>query len=130
MGLRERVQRALEGPVGESERLLTDLPNADAETKLSLLISGWGRGVSAALEELAIAIDELREQRTTARLDPTERGQATEQKQPHAAAGSSSKQAERTGLNEEQLIDEARESSEETAEVRKEAERVRRDLEQ
>jgi hypothetical protein len=50
MGLRERVQQAIAGPVGESERLLNDLPSADAETKLSILVSGWGRGLSAALE--------------------------------------------------------------------------------
>jgi len=65
MGLRERVQQAIAGPVGESERLLNDLPTADAETKLSILVSGWGRGLSAALEELAIAIDDLQGQRTT-----------------------------------------------------------------
>ena len=36
MGLRERVQQAIAGPVGESERLLNDLPTADAETKLKI----------------------------------------------------------------------------------------------
>jgi hypothetical protein len=41
MGLRERVQQAIAGPVGESERL-NDLPTADAQTKLSILVSGWG----------------------------------------------------------------------------------------
>jgi len=48
MGLRERVQQAIAGPVGESERLLNDLPTADAETKLSILVNGWGRTIGCA----------------------------------------------------------------------------------
>jgi hypothetical protein len=125
MGLRERVQQAIAGPVGESERLLNDLPTADAETKLSILVSGWGRGLSAALEELAIAIDDLQGQRTTempAATPPS--GQAEE---------TSSEPAERTGLtnaDEAQLIDEARKSREKTADAREKAKQARRRLEQ
>src|SRR5438132_1376931 len=52
-GVRERVQRALAGPVAESEKLLADLGDADAETRLSILTSGWFRGLAAALGELA-----------------------------------------------------------------------------
>ena len=125
MGLRERVQQAIAGPVGESERLLNDLPTADAETKLSILVSGWGRGLSAALEELAIAIDDLQGQRTTetpAATPPS--GQAEE---------TSSEPAERTDLtnaDEAQLIEEARKSREETADAREKAKQARRRLEQ
>jgi hypothetical protein len=125
MGLRERVQQAIAGPVGESERLLNDLPTADAETKLSILVSGWGRGLSAALEELAIAIEDLQGQRTTetpAATPPS--GQAEE---------TSSEPAERTDLtnaDEAQLIDEARKSREETADAREKAKQARRRLEQ
>jgi hypothetical protein len=125
MGLRERIQRAIAGPVGESERLLNDLPTADAETKLSILVSGWGRGLSAALEELAIAIDDLQGQRTTETPAPTPpSGQAEE---------TSSEPAERTDLtnaDEAQLIDEARKSREETADAREKAKQARRRLEQ
>jgi hypothetical protein len=125
MGLRERIQQAIAGPVGESERLLNDLPTADAETKLSILVSGWGRGLSAALEELAIAIDDLQGQRTTetpAATPPS--GQAEE---------TSSEPAERTDLanaDEAQLIDEASKSREETADAREKAKQARRRLEQ
>jgi hypothetical protein len=125
MGLRERIQQAIAGPVGESERLLSDLPTADAETKLSILVSGWGRGLSAALEELAIAIDDLQGQRTTetpAATPPS--GQAEE---------TSSEPAERTDLanaDEAQLIDEASKSREETADAREKAKQARRRLEQ
>jgi hypothetical protein len=125
MGLRERVQQAIAGPVGESERLLNDLPTADAETKLSILVSGWGRGLSAALEELAIAIDDLQGQRTTetpAATPPSRQAEET-----------SSEPAERTDLtnaDEAQLIDEARKSREETADAREEAKQARRPLEQ
>ena len=125
MGLRERVQQAIAGPVGESERLLNDLPTADAETKLSILVSGWGRGLSAALEELAIAIDDLQGQRTTETPTATPpSGQAEE---------TSSEPAERTDLtnaDEAQLIDEARKSREETADAREKAKQARRRLEQ
>lgn len=130
MGLRERVQQAVEGPVGESDRLLSDLQSADVETKLSILISGWGRGVSAALEELAVAIDDLQKRTSTATPDPATRGPADEQQTPESAAERTSKQADLTDLDEEQLIEKARRSSEETAEVRKEAAQVRRDLQQ
>jgi len=125
MGLRERVQQAIVGPVGESERLLNDLPTADAETKLSILVSGWGRGLSAALEELAIAIDDLQGQRTTetpAATPPSAQAEET-----------SSEPAERTDLtnaDEAQLIDEARKSREETADAREKAKQARRRLEQ
>jgi hypothetical protein len=125
MGLRERVQQAIAGPVGESERLLNDLPTADAETKLSILVSGWGRGLSAALEELAIAIDDLQGQRTTktpAANAPSRQAEET-----------SSEPAERTDLtnaDEAQLIDEARKSREETADAREKAKQARRRLEQ
>jgi hypothetical protein len=125
MGLRERVQQAIAGPVGESERLLNDLPTADAETKLSILVSGWGRGLSAALEELAIAIDDLQGQRTTetpATTPPSKQAEET-----------SSEPTERTDLtnaDEAQLIDEARKSREETADAREKAKQARRQLEQ
>jgi len=125
MGLRERVQQAIAGPVGESERLLNDLPTADAETKLSILVSGWGRGLSAALEELAIAIHDLQGQRTTktpAATPPSRQAEET-----------SSGPAERTDLtdaDEAQLIDEARKSREETADAREKAKQARRRLEQ
>jgi hypothetical protein len=57
-GLRERIREAIAQPVAEAEKLLSELTDVDRETKLSILISGWGRGLAAALEELAIAIDE------------------------------------------------------------------------
>ncbi len=125
MGLRERVEQAIAGPVGESERLLNDLPSADAETKFSILVNGWGRGLSAALEELAIAIDDLQGQRTTETPAATPPSGQTEE--------TSSEPAERTDLtnaDEAQLIDEARKSREETADAREKAKQARRRLEQ
>jgi hypothetical protein len=125
MGLRERVQQAIAGPVGESERLLNDLPTADAETKLSILVSGWGRGLSAALEELAIAIDDLQGQRTTETPAVTPPSRQAEE--------TSSEPAERTDLtdaDEARLIDEARKSREETADASEKAKQARRRLEQ
>jgi hypothetical protein len=59
--LRERIRLAIEAPVGEAEKLLSELKDADSETRLSILISGWSRGLASALEELAIAVDELQQ---------------------------------------------------------------------
>jgi hypothetical protein len=60
MSERERVQRAVEGPVAEAMKLLDEARGADTETRLMILINGWGRGLSAGLEELALAIEGLR----------------------------------------------------------------------
>jgi hypothetical protein len=129
MGLRERVRQAIEGPVGESEKLLSELPNANAETKLSLLINAWGRGLSAAIEELAIAVDDLGKAHAAPTPGQRARSQPAEQEPPTDAAKDTSAPVEEAD-SDEQLIDESRRSREETAELRKESERDRRDLEQ
>jgi ActR/RegA family two-component response regulator len=127
--VRERVRQALAGPVAEGEKLLADLQDADADTSLSILVSGWFRGLAAALEELAIAVDDLLARpatETAVSPAPSERNEATPS--PPAAAESS----ERVDLGEadpEQMSEEARKSREETAKLRKEAERDRRRLE-
>jgi hypothetical protein len=56
---RERVARAIEGPVEEAAKLLAELTDTDAHTRLTIAIDGWGRGLAAGLEELAVAVDEL-----------------------------------------------------------------------
>jgi hypothetical protein len=60
MGARERVVAALEAPVAEAEKLLAETPHADEHTRLSILMTGWFRGVAGALEELAVELDEQR----------------------------------------------------------------------
>jgi hypothetical protein len=130
MGLRERVRHAIKGPVEESHKLLDEAPNADVETKVSILVNGWFRGISAALEELAIAIDDLREGRSISAPDSGARRRVEEPKPPEPTVNDSSDEVSVAALADERLIDEARKSSEETAELRKEAEQLRRDLEQ
>jgi hypothetical protein len=65
MSLRDRVHKAIEGPVGQADKLLAEFEGADA-AKLEIVIGGWGRGIAAALEELAIAIDDLAQGRSGA----------------------------------------------------------------
>lgn len=60
MAERERVKQAVEAPVDEATKLLGESRDADVETRLAMRIDGWGRGLAAGLEELAIAIGELR----------------------------------------------------------------------
>jgi len=64
MAERERVKKAIEAPVDEAVKLLSESSAADVETRLALRIDGWGRGLAAGLEELAIAIGELRRARS------------------------------------------------------------------
>jgi hypothetical protein len=66
MAERERVKQAIETPVDEAAKLLEELPHGDLETRVAILIDGWGRGLAAGLEEIAIAIGELRRASTSA----------------------------------------------------------------
>jgi hypothetical protein len=61
---RERVKRAIEAPVADAAKPLEESRAADAETRLAMLIDGWGRGLAAGLEELAIAMTDLRRARS------------------------------------------------------------------
>lgn len=130
-GLRTRVRLAIETPVTESESLLNELTDADVETRLSILIRGWGRGVAAALEELAIAVEELQRTRPPQRApEPAEptpiEDQAAEEQ---AAPEEHVPQANAADRGEEQLADQARRSREETAKLQEETEEVRSELE-
>jgi hypothetical protein len=60
MAERARVQQAIEGSVAEAMNLLDEARGADTETRLIILINGWGRGLSAGLDELALAIEGIR----------------------------------------------------------------------
>jgi hypothetical protein len=128
-GVRERVRRALAGPVAESEKLLADLRDADAETRLSILASGWFRGLAAALEELAIAVDDLRAQ-PAAETPPGQppAGQVIETP-AHAPPAESPERIDLSEADPEQMIDTARKSREEATKLRREAEQARRRLE-
>ena len=114
--LRERIHKALEAPVDEAEKLLGELTDADTGTKLSILISGWGRGLAAALEELAIAVDELRQ----AAVPP-----ATESAPPTAPEAEPLPEP-----TDEEFLDDAAKSREATAKLRQESEQARQELEQ
>lgn len=70
MGVRERVQRAIESPVAEAERLLAEARNAKRSERLTILMTGWFRGIAGALDELAIELDAVRAEQTQARRPP------------------------------------------------------------
>jgi hypothetical protein len=59
MADRERIREAIEGPVNEATKLLANSSSADLETRLTMLIDGWGRGLAAGLEELALSLTEI-----------------------------------------------------------------------
>ena len=128
--LRERIHEALADPVEEAEKLLSELTSASTEARLAILISGWGRGLAAALEELAVAIDELRGTPARAMEEPASAPPARTREQAPPQPDEGGERADAAGLDEGRLLDEAKRSREATADLRREAEELRRDLEE
>jgi hypothetical protein len=130
-GLPARIRQAIEAPVGEAEKLLNDLQDADSETRLSILISGWGRALAGALEELAIVVDELRQtsQPATTESSPRPPREAADDVSESTASEEQASQADLEEARDERLDDEVRRSREQTAELRRQTEEARRDLE-
>jgi hypothetical protein len=59
VGVRDRVQRAIESPVAEADRLLAEAPHAEPHERLTILMTGWFRGIAAGLDELAIEVESM-----------------------------------------------------------------------
>ena len=128
-GLRERIRLAIEAPVAEAEKLLTELKGADSETRLSILISGWSRGLASALEELAIAVDELQHPGRRAKAETSPATPVEKDVSDQAATEEQASHADLEEGGDERLIGEARRSREETAELQRQTEQARSELE-
>lgn len=128
-GMRERVRQAIAVPVAEAEKLLAELQDADADVRLSILVSGWFRGLAAALEELAIALDDLLAHPAAETAIPPPPTARSEEPPSSPSARESSERVDLTEADADQLREEAKKSREETARLREEAERDRRQLE-
>jgi hypothetical protein len=117
------VHEAIERSVSESETLLAELDSKDVETRLPLLVTGWLRGIAAALEELAIAVDDLqaRAEGDDAPAAPEAAPRGTESQAAEDTEKGDRPAQQRAEADEEGLLEEARRSREETAEVREEA---------
>jgi hypothetical protein len=127
MGVRERVQEAIQAPVEAAAQELRELQDADVETRLTVLIDGWARGLAAALEELAVAIDDLERRRPVPSAGEQPAVPAVEE--PARDVGDRPEELDLEGAGEDRLIDEARRSRAATAELRKEGDEDRRRLE-
>jgi hypothetical protein len=124
----ERVRKAVEGPVSEALKLLDEARSADTETRLVMLINGWGRGLAAGLEELALAIDDLRRLNSPEpsphaaddepRREPNEGGQTED---AASADRKASDEPDEEEVTEERLRARAAESRAATAALREEA---------
>ena len=122
MGVLARVQRAIEGPTAQAEKVLAETPNAGADERLSVLVNGWFRGIAGALEELAIELDAMRAQlpaalveRERSRSGPGQRDdEAKEPDEPPSRRDSSG------DLGEAALAERARASRAETRALREE----------
>jgi hypothetical protein len=118
VGVRERVERAIEGPVTDAAKLVDEAVHADDHTKLSLQLNGWFRGLAAGLQELAVELDVLREEaarRPDPPLEPSSRPEPASEDEPeeHDAAD-----ADTEALDEAGLAERARAARAETNELR------------
>ena len=127
MGARERVRDAIQASVDDAQQQLRELQDADAETRLTVLIDGWARGFAAALEELAIAVDELARRRSEA--DAPEADAAIALDEPAIERDDRADELDLTGADEDRLVEEARRSRAATADLQEEGEEARRELE-
>ena len=96
MAERERVREAIQTPVDEAVKLLDASPNADEHVRLQMLINGWGRGIAAGLEELAIAIGDLGTDRRS-ELRPSRTQRKESRRVPRRRPPSLQQQAMRSG---------------------------------
>ena len=62
MGVLARVQRTFGAPTAEAQKVLAETPNTEAYERLSVFVNGRFRGLAAAIEELALELDAMREQ--------------------------------------------------------------------
>ena len=116
---RERVQKAIEAPVAEAAKLLEESRGADVETRLAMLIDGWGRGLAAGLEELAIAVADLRRATQINDTPPPE----PSRKPAPAVESEEETRPEHEPRTEDELQAEAARSREATAKLREEGAR-------
>jgi hypothetical protein len=128
-GLRDRIRLAIETPVREAEKLRNELTDADSETRLSILIDGWCRGLASAIEELAIAIDELRQPEPRAEGETSSATPAAKVDAEHATTEDHAAQADLEDAGEERLSEEAKRSREQTAELQEQTKQARSELE-
>jgi hypothetical protein len=127
MGARERVRDAIAGPVDAAEQELLELEDADTATRLTVLIDGWARGLAGALEELAVAVDEL-ERRLPETTEAAQEQVAPEVEEPTIESEDRDDGVDLAGADEDELVVEARRSREATAELHEEGEEARRRL--
>jgi hypothetical protein len=127
MGARERVRDAIAGPVDAAEQELLELEDADTATRLTVLIDGWARGLAGALEELAVAVDEL-ERRLPETTEAAQEQVAPEVEEPTIESEDRDDGVDLAGADEDELVVEARRSREATAELHEEGDEARRRL--
>lgn len=119
MGTADRVRAAIERPTNEASKLLAELQHASDAERLTVIVDSWCRGLAAAIEELAVGLDELERQRdeeppsaagtTRARL-------GAPKKQPEDEA--SRKRAGGIDADEDELLAKAQQSRAATEELR------------
>jgi hypothetical protein len=128
MPLRERVRQAIDAPVTEAAALLDEARDATESERLLIFVNGWFRGISAALEELAIEIDRVRDDRPVSdrptRVPVVAQGDDVKAEQPESQDGKSKTRPpedEAVERDEAALAERARMSREKTAAVRQES---------
>jgi hypothetical protein len=121
MAVRDRVRRAIDGPTGDAEKLLNELQHASSDEKLIILINGWCRGLSGALEELAISIDDLAGSRDEPSQSIRAADQPDEGDDREATTGEVLPRSTEVVDDEQQLAERATQSRRETAALKEES---------
>jgi hypothetical protein len=129
MGVRERVQEAVNASTARAETILGEAAHADEHERLTILVNGWFQGIAAALEEIALELDTRAspERETDAVTSaPPEATPSTADQPSGAAEEAEPEDGERAhGSDEEALLDRARASTKETQALRAERESER-----
>jgi hypothetical protein len=113
MGVRERVQEAMNASTARAEKILAEAAHADQHERLTILINGWFQGIASALEEIALELDT----RASTKDEPARGPTSTTPERSASAAPEEAepRQAERSqGEDEAALLERARESSKAT----------------
>jgi hypothetical protein len=128
MGVRERVQEAINASTGRAEKVLSEAAHADEHERLTILVSGWFRGIAAALEEIALELDA----RATPKGETGGASDPTPPESPSSTSGDDSSVGPEEARSEEAkaepsessdeatLLERARQSTEETRALRAE----------
>jgi hypothetical protein len=120
MGVRERVQEAVNASTSRAEKLLAEAPDADEHARLTILVNGWFQGIAAALEEIAVELDMRASSQGEPTAVPASRPPVTGESSAATEEEEADEREDAADSDESALLERAHESLEETRALRAE----------